>query len=81
MVKVIYKKPVPSTNEGNLVLKDFKCEVDLLRSSEEGSDLHLRLIDPDTDEILEETLTVPGLISNIDGLKDYLLTLNYFYEE
>ena len=81
MIELIYKRPVESANEGNLILKDFECKINLLRSSNEGSDLALILTDPETNEIIEETLTVQGLIPSIEGLKDYLLKLDYFYEK
>lgn len=78
MIKVIYKRPVESPNDGNLILKDYECEVELIRSSVDGSDLKLKLTDGA--DVFEETLTVPGEIPSKDGLKDYLLKFNYFYE-
>lgn len=81
MAELIYKRPVESTNEGNLIIKSFDCKAELLNTSVDGTLLHLILTDIDTSEVMEENLTLPRFVENIDGLKEYLLQFNYFYEK
>jgi hypothetical protein len=80
MIQLIYTKPVESPNEGNLVLKRYKVHVELLRSSVEGSDIYLHLVDAESSETSEEILTIPGKVQSLDTLKEYLLDLPYFQE-
>lgn len=76
MIKLIYKKSI--LVDEVLVEKAYACEVDLIRSSEEGSDVKLTMFDVDSDSVIEEVLTVQGDIRTLDGLTTYLLGTPYF---